>query len=304
MLRKEILALLLLAFAQRNPALAQAGTQDEQFARWPEVHLNVLVIDKSDQPQVALDKSAFHVFEDAIERPLESIIARDAPVSLALLIDTSHSMLDSRAILTEVVTAVTRAMPPGSEVMAVLFNDQASVVLPFTPTDPFPLSFLNHLEAQRGTVLYDAIMVTEAYVAKNARYAKSALVVFSDGMDNHSSSSLPDALRSLQWPGAPAFYFVRLPDPNANGFEKRFSKTAVQLLVSAGGGLSLVSGKDQDPAALGTGIAALIRSQYVLAFTTTDPASNGRSHKLEVRLPGQSTKLKICVMPSYFAPGQ
>ena len=302
MILKEISAFLLLIFAQRSLLIAQTSAQAGQIPRWPEINLNALVVDKSGQPQVPLDKSTLRVYEDGVERPLKSITAGDAPVSLALLIDTSGSMREKRASVAEVAAAIIRAMPPGSEVMAVLFNVQPYFYLPFTSTDPAPLSFLNRQDFRDGTVLYDSIALTEGYISKNARYATRALVVLSDGEDDASRSSLPDAVRSLLWPGAPTVYFALLPNPDSGYNEKRHSKLAAEILVSAGGGLSLVADKKQVPAALGAKIAALIRSQYVLAFTTADPAPNGMNHKVEVRLAGQTVKVRICAMPSYFAP--
>jgi Ca-activated chloride channel homolog len=303
MLLKQIVVLLLLALAQGYPALAQAGTQSGKSSQWPEVHLNVLVVDKSRQPQTTLDKSSFHVFENGKERPVKSISAGNTPVSLALLLDSSRSGIEDQAILKGVAAAVTRAMPPGSEVMAIRFADQAHLVLPFTPTNPFPLSFLNRLKWQGGTSLWDAIRMTEAYVAKNARYSRSALVVLSDGMEDHSTFNLEQTVPSLQWPGAPPIYFVRLPGKNGVlGYNKGFASRAVKLLVYEGGGLTLVPKKHQDPAALGSKIAALIRSQYVLTFATVDPALDGKNHQLKIRLTGQFRKLKVCALPSYFAP--
>ena len=273
-----------------------------QYSNGPEIHLNVLAVDKTSQPQTSLSPSVFHVFEDGIERPITSIAASDAPVSLALLIDCSNSMSEKHGVIKAVATAVTQTMPPGSEVMAVTFNERAWLDLPFTPTESAPLSFLDHLEANGGTALTDAIITSEYYFRDHVRNARRALIVFSDGMDNASSSTFVDASRSLQWPGAPTVYFARLPDPSVDGFEKRFSKRVTEVLASAGGGLALVPGKNQDPTDFGVKIAELIRSQYVLTFTTSDPEFKEISHKVDIRLADNSLKFKLLFQPSYSAP--
>lgn len=111
MLLGRTVGLLLLAFAVSQSALSQAGTQAGQDHRWPNIDFNVLVVNKSGQPQASLDKSAFHVFENGAERPIESVTAGDAPVSLALLIDTSGSTYGNRDTIRAVATAVIRSLP-------------------------------------------------------------------------------------------------------------------------------------------------------------------------------------------------
>ncbi len=313
MLRKQSVALLLLALGVGRPALAQAGTQGGQDHSWPKLDLNVLVVDKTGQPQALIDKSAFHVFENGAERPIESIIAGDTPVSLAFLIDTSGSMYDKqatnaghdrRAAIAALVTDIIRALPTGSEVMAVLFADQAFIDLPFTSAEPAPLAFLGRLDDRGGTAFYDALVATENYVSKSARYPKRALVVLSDGDDNRSTLSLQNALRKIEQerPPTPTLYFVDLLDPRAGFAERRHSEVAVKFLISAGGGVPISAGKQPDPAALATRITALIRSQYLFSITAAEGPRDGGYRKLEVRV--EPAGLESHAMPGYFAPIQ
>jgi len=302
MLGSRVALLLLLTYAGGNTAFGQSGTQNREIRHWPEINLNILAVDMSGQPDTTLDKSAFRLFEDGVERSLESVVAEDAPVSVALLIDTSGSTKDSMAATASVATAIIQSLPDASEVMAVLFADEASIGQPFTSAHAAPLSFLNQLQAHGGTSFYDALIVSEAYVAAHAQFARRALVVLSDGGDNASRHKLQDAVRSLQQPGTPTVYFVVQPEPRASGFERSRTERIIKTLVSADGGVMILPTKDQGPALLGQHIAALIRSQYSVNFTASDPATDGKSHKLEVRV--ERPKLKICVMPLYFAPAK
>jgi hypothetical protein len=58
--------------------------------------------------------------------------------------------------------------------------------------------------------------------------------------------------------------------------------------------------KEKDFASSVTHLYDVIRSQYVLAFTVADPARDGKTHKLEVRLPTKD--LQIHTLPVYYAP--
>ncbi len=145
----KIVGLLSLAFGVSQTALSQVGTLAPQGHRWPNIDLNVLVVDKSGQPQAPSTESAIHSLKTDRSVHLKRSPRGDVPVSLALLIDTSGSTYGNRNTIRAVATAVIGSLPPKSEVMAVLFAEKAYIDLPFTPAQPAPLTFLSLLDPQR-----------------------------------------------------------------------------------------------------------------------------------------------------------
>jgi VWFA-related protein len=265
---------------------------------WPDVNLNVVVLDKHGAPQT-VDEHQFHLFEDGNERPLQFHSSPDSPVSLALIIDSSGSMYGRTGSVAAVVNAIVKDLPSGSEVMAVSFDMSAHLDLEFAPATQADLSFLGRLDNRGGTALYDAIVVTEKYFSAYARCPKRAVVLLSDGEDNSSKSKLSDATRSLQWPGAPAFYSFVLPDTEVSGVETGHDRAAMEGLAWAAGGLALTPKQKEFMPAI-TRLADVIRDQMVVQFTAADPARDGNAHKIELRLPDKN--LQIHVLPEYFAP--
>ena len=299
MLSGKIVGLLSLAFVVSQSALSLAGTQARQDHSWPNIDLNVLVVDKSGQPQVSLDKAAFHVFENGAERPIESVTSGGAPVSLALLIDTSRSTYGNRDTIRAEATAVIRSLPPGSEVTAVLFADKAYIDLPFTPTQDAPLTFLNLLDSRGGTAFYDALAATEDYIAAKAHNPKRALVVLSDGDDNHSTLSLEQTLKRIEeMRDAPTIYFTEMPNSLAKGIEKRHSRLVASVVTSVCGGLVIIPDKNEEASALGAHLTALISGQYLLTFTAAGTAPDPKFRKLVVRV--DSPHLKADAVEGYF----
>jgi Ca-activated chloride channel homolog len=299
MLPVKIVGLLSLAFAVSQFALSQAATQAGQYHHWPNIDLNVLVSDKSGHPQASLDKSAFHIFENGAERPIESVTAVDAPISLALLIDTSGSTYGNRDTIRAVATAVIRSLPSGSEVMAVLFADKPYIDLPFTQAESAPLTFLNLLDSRGPTAFYDALVATEDYIAVKAQNPKRALVVLSDGEDNHSTLSLQQTLNRIEEKrDAPTIYFTEMPNSRAKGSEKRHSQRVANLVISVCGGFAIIPDKNEDVIALSDHIAALIRSQCVLTFTAAGTAPDPRFRKLGVRM--DRSNLEAHAVQGYF----
>ncbi len=293
----------LLAIAAGGKPLVGQGSSDTSRSAepavdqsWPEVNLNVVVLDKHGAPQT-VDEHQFQLFEDGAERPPQFRGSPDSPISIGFIIDTSGSMFRRLGSTAWTVKAIVKALPEGSEVMAVLFGDEAHLDLPFTPISKADLSFLDRRSARGGTALFDALVVTEQYFAAHARYARRALVLFSDGGDDASHSREKDAIRSLQSPGAPTFYSFNFPDP----WPPPGGKHTMDLLAKAGGGVAFApKEKDLEPEV--TRLISVIPSQYVLRFTAADAARDGKAHKLEVRLSDRT--LQILALPVYYAPSQ
>ena len=269
---------------------------------WPDVNLNVVVLDKSGAPQ-KIDEQAFQLFEDHAERPLRFPASVDSPVSLALLIDLSGSIYQRKPDILSAVTAIVHALPADSEVTAVDFSSVAFLDLPFTPVSKADFSFLDRLGPGGPTAFYDAVVSTEDYMVGNAKYPRRALVILSDGEDNASHNSERGASRRDELPGAPMIYACRVRDPRKT--LDQFNESVVGhenlwFLAKRGGGK--VFELEPDPAAAAAQIVAAIRSQYVLQFTAADPAHDGKEHKLEVRLPVKD--VQIHGLPAYYAPAR
>jgi Ca-activated chloride channel homolog len=267
---------------------------------WPDVNLNVVALDKQGVPQ-KVDEQGFQLFEDGSVRPLQFRGSPDSPVSIAFMADSSGSMYNRRDSIATIVRAIVKTLPEGSEVMFVSFSDQAYVDLPFTPVSKVDLSFLDHRITRGGTSLYDAVIATENYFTNRARYVRRAIVLMSDGGDDASRQTLEDAMRSLQYPGAPSFYSLSVNGEKDSYIDIRHGHAAMQLLAKAGGGVAFRP-KEKDFMASAARLAKMIRCQYVLHFKPADPARDGSAHKLEVRLPIQD--VQIHALPVYYAPSR
>jgi VWFA-related protein len=264
---------------------------------WPDVNLNVVVLDKSGAPQ-KIDEQAFQLFEDRAERPLRFPASEDSPVSLALLIDASGSTYQRKPEIVSAVTAIVKALPADSEVMAASFTGVVFLEFPFTPVSKVDLSFMDRVPFSGPTALYDAVARTEDYFMANAKYPRRALVVLSDGESNASSVPIGVAYGMMERPGAPLVYPCLIAKANYLERERGTGLIRMKFLAKRGGGV--VFNLDPDPTAAAAQIVAAIRSQYVLQFTAADPAHDGKGHKLEMRLPVKD--VRIYGLPAYFAP--
>jgi Ca-activated chloride channel family protein len=300
-----VIALLALAVCAKGQVGQNVGVTSPPAtptveSSWPNVNLNVVMLDKRGGPQ-KVGQSEIRLFEDGAERPVQFIDSQDSPVSLAFVIDSSGSIFKSRAAIITAVKTIVRGLPDGSEVMAVLFADEAFLDLPFTPVSKIDFSFLDRLQARGVSGLYDAVVATEDHFIAHARYTRRALVILSDGEDNASHLSRGAVYRKMEQPDAPMIYACRVSNaPLLIPNDSAVGHINMRFLAKEGGGAQFSLDPDPDSAAVQ--IANGIRSQYVLRFTAADPSRDGREHKLAVRVSVKDTQ--ILVLPVYFAPAK
>ena len=267
---------------------------------WPVVHLNVVLTDKQGAPQ-KIDERTFQLLEDGVERTLQFPDAAESPVSLALLIDSSGSIFKRKPEILSAIRTIIQALPPDSEVMGVLFAQDAYIDLPLTPVSKVDYSFLDRLQAYGPTALWDAVVATENHVVTHAKYARRALVILSDGEDNASRVIEDKILRSIGQPGSPTVYPCRVQDTRKSldaHAESFRGHRILKLLAKKGGGI--VFNLDPNPASTAAQIVAAIRSQYVVQFTAADQSRNGKAHKIELRLLGKD--IEVHAPTTYYAP--
>jgi hypothetical protein len=125
---------------------------------------------------------------------------------VALALDTSGSV--GRADLgraRDLASAILAALPAGSEVAVLAFDDQSRLVVPRTSRPDEVRARLFALEvAGRFTALHDAIYDASRYV-RDAPGARKAIVLVTDGLDENSALDLDDGLKVAQQSRIPVF---------------------------------------------------------------------------------------------------
>jgi Ca-activated chloride channel homolog len=280
---------------------AQAATAAQANRSWPQVGLNVAVLDKDGNPNATLTASEFQVFEDRSARTVESVSTEDAPMSVAFAIDTSGSMYKQSTRISTVVRTVTQALPAGSEMAAIEFSDTPHVEQPLAPAAGNGLSVLEHLDARGCTALLDAVIEAEQLLANEAHFARRALVLIGDGGDNCSTHSLDELTNAVEQAGAASIYaFILKPVVETTAGPTEQGGRVMGALIHRGGAVEFAPRKDQELPMWADRIAAAVRSQYLLTITATDADKDGRRHAVEVRVPIRN--VSIFAIPSYFAP--
>ncbi len=267
-----------------------------------EVRLNATVLDSSGRSVLDLTKDAFHVYEDGVPQTVASFRHEDLPVSLGILIDSSGSMYDKRAAVNQASLDLVKLSNPQDEAFLVDFSWEAFIDQDFTSDTAKLQQGLGYIKSSGGTAIYDALVASADYLAKNAKHPKQVLLVVTDGEDNASSATLEDAIRRIQDLDGPTIYCIGLLfGPDTDKAEARHARRVLEALAEQTGGVAYFPKnlKEVDPIA--AEVAQDIRTQYTIAYhSTKSPTLGGyRQIHVDAREKGYG-KLQVRTRSGYF----
>jgi VWFA-related protein len=160
------------------------------------VQVTVSVMDGHGHFVRGLPKNVFHVSEDGRPQSISHFASEDVPLELVVAVDVSGSMTPAIPKLKTAVKTFLAAVPSGDQVTLLAFNDN---IFPVTrrATDPAErIKAVDRLAPWGSTVLYDVILRGIEMLGRQT--GRKALIVFTDGEDQGSHSSIKDVERRLQ----------------------------------------------------------------------------------------------------------
>lgn len=267
-----------------------------------EVILNATVVDDHQRLVMDLQKDDFRVFEDGVPQAVAAFQHQDIPISLGILVDNSGSMRTKRQAVNQSALDLVRASNPQDESFVVNFADEAYIDQDFTADLKKLQEGLGHIDSKGGTALYDAVIASSDYMAKNAKRAKEAILIITDGEDNASGTTLEETVRRIQDLQGPVVYSIGLLfDDAGGGREAHRAKRALQLLSDETGGLAFFPKNLSQVDQIAAEVARDIRNQYTIGYHSTKPATEGgyRTVHVEAKAKGYG-KLTVRTRPGYF----
>ena len=249
------------------------------------VEIPVSVSDSLNRAVIGLDRENFRVYEDGVEQKVAHFSGEDAPLSVGLIVDTSGSMGLKLGISQKAASEFLKTMNAGDDAFLIEFSDQARLVEGFTAEPKEIERNLADLRPGGLTALLDGVNlgVSEMKKAKNPR---KALIVISDGGDNHSIYS-PEQIREAVRAADVEIYalgvfepilFPGLPVEEISG-PKLLAKLAEQT-----GGRAFGAKHDDQLPAIAERIAIELRNQYVLGYYPKNSTRDGKYRKVEVKV--------------------
>ena len=251
-----------------------------------------------------LEKGAFRLFEDGVEQEILSFSSEDAPISIGLIFDMSGSMSDKVDESRQGALEFLKTANPRDEFFLVSFSDQAELTSPFTfDFEELQKSVMSGKPKGR-TALLDAIYLGLNQM-KGARYSRYALLVISDGGDNHSrynKTQLRNALKEADC-SLYAVGFFRFKDILRSIEEHNGPGLLSELAETTGGRMFPVLRLDELPH-LGAKIGMALRNRSVLEYRPSDARHDGAWRRIKVKVvpPAHLQPLNVYARTGYYSP--
>jgi Ca-activated chloride channel family protein len=303
--RATVLALawLLVAF-QFAP---QIGPRPDLRVDVPLVLIPAQVTTSLGAPVTSLNRESFRLFEDDAEQTITHFASEEAPLSIGLLFDASGSMHDKMRKSFEAATEFFKTANSADEFFLIEFNERAKLTVPFTRKSDEIYRRLLRARPEGRTSLLDAIHLALSQM-KGAPNPRKAIVILSDGGDNHSRYTESEIKGALQEAGVQlyAMGIFKSEELAKRPREERSGPRLLDELAGETGGRHFPVENLDDLPAVCARIGVALHSQYLLGYYPTNPARDGKYHRVKVVLeaPGNMPPLTIYHRPGYHAPAQ
>lgn len=181
------------------------------------VQIPVIVFDDKGAVATSLNKDDFVVLEDGVEQQLMYCEKEREPVSFVILADQSSSMVKKIPFVLEATLAVLDSDTPQDQYPDefAVFGIETRVkrLVPFTRDQRDLERRLPSLLAPTNgsTALFDGIYLGVTAARREAENHRRAVIIISDGGDNHSRHNLRQTKRFLEEADVPVFAVMAGP---------------------------------------------------------------------------------------------
>ncbi len=288
----------------RTPATPPGPTRDVLRSNVDLVMLNVTVLDRANRAVTGLGLANFTVLDGKKPQVVRYLANVDDPISLVVVFDASASMVskldEERRAFTELVNTAN----PQDDFALVVVSDKPRVALHFDDSISEIQAAVIALRPGGATALWDG-MYLGVEELKKSHHQRKAMVVISDGGDNHSRYTESE-LKSLLEEADVEMYAIGVFDPFVHTLEEKLGPLQLDELASVTGGrlLSLRDTRELSSAVIQ--ISRELRNQYVLGYYPSNRHRDGKWRKLRVHLAGSASQssFRLYAKKGYYAPAE
>lgn len=233
-----------------------------------------------------LTEGDFVVEEDGRPQALTRFTSERTPLSVAIVIDISQSLIGEPMGVTRGAARrfIEIALRPDDEVALVSFNHAVNVVANWTTDRTRLLGSLDALAPSGSTALYDALFRTISLFTRRS-LQRAAMVVISDGADSASDRTSTQIKKELA--GTDLFlYWIAVDHVDARP-ATRINPYTIAEIAAQGNGYSEVIHRTEDLDAALTRVSDELNHQYMLSYEPATPA-NGHIHTVRVSVPNRN----------------
>lgn len=266
-----------------------------------QVERNVLIKDVTGAKLADQRLEDVKLWEDDTEQTITALSANSSPLYLQIVMDDSGSMGRQRANMTAIAKFIVENLETGSQVQIVRLGvtERIRVANDWTADKLLLLNALDEKpRAGWGSPIYDGVWTAldQIKTAKELPGDKRfAVVLISDCAESGSSHTANELMTELKDVDVPLFTVVLVemlnrfgvPEPRFEEMMRRFEKFPHDTALASGGSVYFPRKGDNARLPLSETLKSLVielQSQFVLTYTPTNQARDGKERKLRLEL--------------------
>lgn len=243
----------------------------------PQVLIPFTAEDKQHHLVQGLTADDVRLLADGRETRIDFLNVEEGPASLLFIVDISRSMKKPVANLQEAIRRILRAAAADDEFGLIEFSNTAELTVDFTSMHSRLEERVAAIIPSGHTSLTDAIVLALREI-RRGNYRRRAIIIVSDGGENHSRHVELEAFRAAVEADA-RIYAIELYPPLGEGFS---GPTMLERLARATGGRYLPTAKRRQlPELIGR---IDIHLSYLLGFTPPHDHRDDRLHRVDLKL--------------------
>ena len=267
--------------------------------------VNVTVTDPFNRLVTGLEQENFRIQEDNLEQEVIHFSSEDVPVSIGVIFDLSSSMSNKVDKARQAAVQFYKTANPQDEFFLVSFADRAQLTSRFTNSVEELQTRMMYTAAKGRTALMDGIYLGLSQM-RSAHNAKRALLIISDGGDNHSRYNESD-IKNFVKEADVQIYAIGIFDPlstRSRTSEELNGPSLLNELTEMTGGRVFPVENLNDLPDTAAKIGMELRNQYVLGYRPSNHERDGKWRKIKVKLrpPKGLPPLNVYAKSGYYAP--
>jgi Ca-activated chloride channel family protein len=268
------------------------------------VLLNVTAMDRSGGYVTDLRSDEFRVLEDGRPQQIRVLQHEEAPLSVALLIDTSGSMTIALPVAQQAATGFVRALGRADQASIIPFKKRMHQPQAFTADAATLAHAIRATTASGDTALYDTVYATLHELARRTRLQagerlqRQAILLLTDGLDSASYTTFDELLETAVRSDV-AVYAIGLDNGGAPAYRPEDARFVLGRLARQTGGRAYFPEQAGELNGIYREIQEELSHHYLLAYRSDDSRRDGRFRQLAVRIERDGVTARA--RPGYYA---
>jgi Ca-activated chloride channel family protein len=282
------------------------------------VNVDVMVLDRDGDPIPNLGRKNFKVYDDGVPQAVTNFGTAEAPMTICMLVEFSNKWWPFLYLALRYSYDFVRVIQPKDWVAVVSFDMKSQILTDFTQSRQEVAGALDTLRIPgfSETNLWDALAFTLDRM-KDIQ-GRKAIVVMCTGIDTFSKLTYDQILKIVRASDTviyPVSILEFLAVRYGDNIDTLQARNALTTIAKYSGGQAYFPRFEGELPSDYQQLAGQLRVQYSLGFVPTNPAKDGKYHKLRIDLvddqgnplrivneKGKAVKYRVVAREGYYAP--